>query len=525
MKLFKPNKQTVLKGLLLLVVGLNFSWKPLITEIHQTSMAQSLPAGTAAATAHAAKAPAIEVTSGAARQKSGAQIAAEKAADSNDPFAKYAQYCGKYITLKATPDNARAQLIATDADKKVLKCKECEEAQITINGPIPMNLVEQVRDQLKISCESFMTDEERAKLEADKKAKEDEKLKVAQDEIKCLADKHGKDLDSNQKLSCQLRNMNLSDKKMKEAGFDTAEANDIRKALAKDSLSAIAKTCKKNHKEADSFDECEDLMARYDDSITRLSDSGNDSLKSAGKTLSDKYTKLYKFEVLEKKALARVEFFKTQYDGVNTLMQKAYDAYTTRCDSMGVAYGNSGRDFDTEACRTAYVKQYLLPRYEPILRQITSKFTAEENKFHRDFTAAARVDIIGKDGAANALAPFREYTKELATYGQAYNLPQRDLPVFADEAGLGTGIASALTGNDLAGRLGTLAGARQFTPLAAAAGSTTVGSTISPFAIPSVLSTGQSLYKGSLPLNNLRGRSAVTNGLVLPVQDASIVWN
>ncbi len=491
MRILKPSKQTVLKGLLLLVVGLNFSWRPLFTELHQTTMAQSLPAAVATTIDIQAAGTAKPAASTVAKPAATAPAAA-KIADPKDPFAQYEKYCGKYITLKANPDNAHAQLIAIDADKKVLKCKECEEAEISLptDGILPPDLVKQVRDKLIIGCEAFLTDKERADLAAKEKEKEDEKLKLAQDAIKCLADKNGKDYDSNQKLTCQLKNMNLSDKKMKEAGFDSAEANEVRKAMAKESLSTIAKTCKKNHKAADSFDECEDLMSRYDDSITRLSDSGNDSLKSAGKTLSEKYTKLYNFEVLEKKALARVEFFKTQYDGVNTAMEKAYNAYTTRCDGFSVAYGNAGRDFDTEACKAAYVKQYLLPRYEPILRQITSKFTAEENKFHREFLAASKVDIIGKDGAANALAPFRDYVKELSTYGATYNIPQKDLPVFAEDAalGLGTSIATALTGNDLLGRFGTLAGARQFTPLTAAAGSGTVGSTINPFAIPSVLS-------------------------------------
>ncbi len=513
MKLFKPSKQTVLKGLLLLVVGLNFSWRPLITEIHQTSMSANLPT------------PAIEIGAPPkAREKTGAEIAAEKKAD---PLAQYAQYCGKWITLKATPDNAHAQVVAADKDKKELKCEECEKVQVNINGPIPENIVKVVTDQLRISCESFLTDEERAKLEAEKKAKEDEKFKLAQDEIKCLADKHGKDLDSNQKLTCQLRNMNLSDAAMKKAGFESAEANDVRKALAKESLSSIAKTCKKNHKESDSFDECEDLMTRYDDAVTKLADSGNDSLKTVGKSFSEKYTKLNKFVAEEKKAVARVEFFKTQYDGVNTLMEKAYTAYSTRCDNLAVAYGNAGNEFDSEACRSAYVKNYLLPRYEPILRQITNKFNTEANKFRRDFVEFEKVDIIGKDGSANAFAPIRNYVKDLATYGATYNIPTKDLPAFTDESGLGTSIASALSGNDLAGRLGVLAGARQFTPLTAVAGSTAVGSTVSPFAIPSVLSSGQNLYNAKLPLNNLRGRTAVTSGLILPVlptQDAAITW-
>lgn len=512
MKIVKPSKQTVLKGLLLLVVGLNFSWRPLVQESHEATMASEIP-------------DAVKVTvRGNEHQKSAADIAHARDPDPKDPTSTYVRICdGKNITLqKDLTGNYR--VIATNDSKEILNCQHCMDAIVTTPDILPKDIVQMVQDSLKVSCDDMLTDKEKQAI-ADKKAE------LALDMIKCVSDKKGNDLDADRKLDCETKHATMSDSEMKKAGIDKDDAKKLREELAKSALkdaktqmNADVKACKKSHKEDDNFDDCDTVLAKYDDILSRFSDSDNKILNDGSKSLTDKLTKFEAFVAEEKKANERLDYFKTQYDSVNTNMQKAYDGYANRCDSLAsTTYAN--QNFDTAACTQAYVKQLLLPKYEPVLRNLKTQFTSEENKFFRDFTADSKMDLVGTDGAAAALAPFRDYTKQLANYGANYMLPSSDLPQFADNAASGTATASGLAGNDLSGRFGTLAGARQFTPLAANQGATGPGGTGSPFAIPSILSgtgTSGARYNAVLPMANIRQNRAVTNGIFL--QDASIVY-
>ena len=520
MRIVKPSKQTLLKGLLLLVVGLNFSWRPLLTELHQTTMAESLPAST------------YTVKSIGNRQKSGAEIAGQKAIDPNDPFTKFDLICGKYMSLKLLPDGTHARRVFKDADNKVINCEQCDKEiyKIDDSGLLatnPNSMVDEVVSQLMpASCDALLTDKEKEEKIAKEKELEEAKHKLALDKASCMVDKNGKDISDDQQLNCQLRNMNLTDAQLKAEGIDKDEANKIRKDLAKDSLSSIASTCKKNHKEDDDFTECDDLMKRYHAGVTLLASHTKDkSLKTEVNALTAKYDKLDSFIDKEKKAVERVDHYKAEYEKLNNQMEAAHTALARRCDQAAVAFTARNQDFDTDACTAAYTKKYILPAFEPKLKILTTRFAAEERKFKADFQAAGKADIIGTEGAVNALAPFKEYSKELNNYGVAYNIPRKDLPTFEDGA-TSTANFADWTDADLKGRLG-VGMDRQFTPLIASAAATgvagsTLTSSLNRFPTPAGISRG--VYNAQLPTANLR-QSAVTSGIMFPQTQAGILLN
>ncbi len=527
MKLVKPSKQTMLKGLLLLVVGLNFSWRPLLSESHQTNMASELldakaTAVTARKAVVAKPAPAAAKLTVNNRQLSGPEMGKANETDPNDPSTQYVKVCdGKFVTLKKDLDGS-LKLVATDADRNILNCETCMNSDIhqSSPGPLQADVVMALKDGLKLSCDSILTDKEKEALAAKQKQAEEDKAELAEKIVSCETDKKGDALDAQKKLDCEVKHLNMSDKEMKKAGIDKDRAKEIREDLAKNALkdaktelAADAKACKRSHKEDDNYDDCDNVLEKYDDIFSKFADSNSKILQAGSKSLTTKLEKFETFVKEEKKSDARVSYFNTQYDQVNTAMEKTYDQYSTRCDGLAATYGNAGQNFDSDACKAAYVKQYLLPTYEPKLKQLKAQFTTEENKYYREFDADKKVDLIGEDGKAAALAPWHDYTKELSSYGATYSIPQNDLPQFADNAVVPGASIAANIGLD-SGRFGALAGARQFTPLTAIAG---VNGASSQFAVPQVLSGNASTarYNSALPTSNLRQRS-VTAGVLLP---------
>ncbi len=499
MKLKKPSKQAVLKGLLLLVVGLNFSWRPLISELHETTMASDAD-------------PKVTV------------IGAGKAGDTTNPFSKFDLICGRYMSLQLLPDGTHAKRVFKDNDNKIIQCEECDKEIYKIKDAgllktDPNSMVDEVVSQLMpLGCDAMMSEKEKAAKLAKEKELEEAKHKLAQDQVNCLSDKNGKDLNDEQTLNCQMRNMNLSDAKMKEAGIDKEEANRIRKDLAKDALTSIAKTCKKNHKEDQDFDECDDLMKRYSADIRLLASHTKDKgVKAEVETLSKKFDKLDTFVDKEKKAVEVVEKYTAKYEALNTQMDKAHDALSKRCDVYTTQAAARGLDFDTEACVTAEVKKYMLPYFEPRVRQLTTAFAAEERKFKNDFQTLGKVDIVGTEGATSGLAPFKEYQKTLVNYGATNFITAKDLPHFDGDAATAAAAADIANWSAADIQLRTLGtgGLRPFTMPAQA----TAVNGVAPanvFAKPVGITNGipASVYNHQLPV--LNRAQPVTAGLVTP---------
>ena len=538
MKLVKPNKQTVLKGLLLLVVGLNFSWRPLLTEKNESSMASmsetriqrdldeaaeksARAESNAAATASAAptrQAPAAKPAAQMSvngHQLTAPELAREKEEkESKESTDQYVKVCdGKFVTVKKQLDGS-FKVIAVDDNKNALNCEVCLNSEIRQDspGPLQTNMVMALKDALKLSCDQILTDKEKLALEEKKKQEETDKAELAEKMVKCEVNKKGEELDGNKKLDCEMKHLKMSDREMKKLGIDKDAAKEIREDIAKNALkdakeqlNADVKACKRSHKEDASFEDCDQVLSRYDDVFGRFSESGNKILQDGSKSLTSKLEKFETFVTDEKKSAERVVYYENQYDKLDAAMQHAYDSHLPRCNYLASTHGP---DFNVDACSAAYVKQ----EFEPTLMRLKSQFTTEENAFYRKFDSDKKVELIGQDGAAAAIAPWHEYTKELADFGKAYYFPTRDLPQLQSDVDTHTGLAlNPLTIGADSGRFASVSGARPFIAMPTTS-------------VPSVLSANGNAnrYNGALPTANFRQNRAVTNGLFLP--QASIMF-
>jgi hypothetical protein len=422
MKNFKPQKQTVLKGLLFLVVGLNFSWEALFVDHHQQSFSSVKDTGN-----ETVKSERKSKAEKPAEKKSGAAAMTIEVGGDKDPYkGKRVEVCDQNFGMKQYQDGTLKLLrISKDNTESV-----CEDCNIKImNGDQEKNTPDKVWDQVSaslvtVSCENLMSPKERAE-------KMEQQRLLAIDILNCLADSKGDDLSKEKKIDCQRKNMSASNKKFKDLGIDAKEADEDRakmaKAVEKSSFDQVKKVCKMVTKDESNLDECKELQNDHKDLLGDIADLDNKDLEKFSKAESKKLDGLIKFVSDEEKAIASIGRKDQQLDSLISKFEYGKQFNQDKCDRAAAQADSTNQAFNTDACVQAS-NAALAQQLGPNIKQLSTAFITEENAYAASLARAAKLDYVGQDGASEALTPYREFKDKLVTFGNDYGVAATNLP-------------------------------------------------------------------------------------------------
>ncbi len=422
MKNFKPQKQTILKGLLLLVVGLNFSWEALFVDHHQqnfSSVVEKKEESKKPERRSKAEKPEVKKTE---TSPTTIEVGGEK-----DPYkGKKVQVCDQNFGMKQYQDGSlKLTRISKDNTESV-----CEDCNVKImNGDQEKNTPDKIWDQVSatlvtVSCENLMSPKERAE-------KIEQQRLLAIDILNCLADSKGDDLSKEKKLDCQRKNMTVSNKKFKELGIDAKEADEDRakmaKAVEKASFDQVKKVCKMVTKDQSNLDECKELQNDHKDLLSEIGEIDNKDLEKFSNAESKKLDGLIKFVSDEEKAMASIGRKDQQLDSLISKFEYGKQFNQDKCDRAAAQADATNQAFNTDACVQAS-NGALAQQLGPSVKQLSTQFIREENAYAASLARAAKMDYVGQDGASEALTPYREFKDKLVSFGNDYGIAATNLP-------------------------------------------------------------------------------------------------
>ncbi len=507
MKNFKPQKQTVLKALLLLTIGLNFSWEPLFGDHHQASFSSD----------GVKKDKDKDKSEAHGKSDDKAKGVTIEVGGPADPYkGKVLKACDVNFGMKLMPNGTLALTHIDDKNHESV----CEKCTISAVGDVQdKNAVDRVWEQvttklLATSCEELLTEKELAERKA-----------LAIDILKCERNEEGETLEGAKKLKCEKKNMNASNSRFKELGIDKDEANDIRADLKKDfekttydenlalekaSYKEMATACRKAAKSEDSFDECRDLQDKHAELLEKMGMIDNEKLAKLVTYESKKLDSFKKLSEDEQRASSNLAQQDKKLDRIISGLEYGRQANQDKCDraaSQAEAYNQA---FNVDAC-VETSNNILAQQWAPTIKQLSTSFIKQENAYDSVLKKASQLEYFGPEGESTALQPYRDFRDKLVNLAQEYGVAASNVPSPDPSSSASSTLGSS---GRTSGRssIGSVTPATSFTPdrLGVANGRPMVSGSINPPAILSQSNPGARQYNSMRPAAQQNTTSGMT---------------